>query len=95
MAETTFNHIYGDDYWLVDTDEAKYYNGIKKIKKTNPDAVVIVKERPEERYIAAKVNLKCVVFRAPIKRGKDMDEEQKEILRERMKKARESRGKKE
>lgn len=93
MAETTFNHLYGDDYWLIDTDEAKYYNLIKKIKETNPDDVEIVKERPEEGYIAAKVNPKCIALRAPIKRGKDMDEEQKEALRERMKKARESRGK--
>ena len=95
MPETCFDHIFGDNYWLIDTDEAKYYNLIKKIKETNPDDVVIVKERPEEGYIAAKVNPKCIALRAPIKRGKDMDEEQKEALRERMKKARESRGKKE
>ena len=94
MAETTFNHVYGDDYWLVDTDEAKYYNLIKKIKETNPDDVEIVKERVDEGYIAARVNPKCIAFRAPIKRSKEMDEEQKEALRERMKKARESRGKK-
>lgn len=88
MNETCITRIEGDDHIDVYTSERKFINRIRKLQQRYPNQVKITKENLDGSL--------CVDFpygwmpfpKPPTKRN--YTEEQKKEMRERMKKARES-----
>lgn len=73
----------------VTLSQPKYINKVKKIAETNPDAAKIIIEN-EDGSIYAKMSRSCIRINAPISR--EMTEEEKNKLRERLAAARERRA---
>ena len=88
MNETCITRIEGDDHIGVYTSERKFINKLRKLQQEYPDQVKITHENPDGSL--------CVVLpynwmpfpKPPTKRN--YTEEQKEEMRKRMRKARES-----
>ena len=89
MAETVFEHLDGKDTWTVSTDERTWKNRLVKLAEQNPAEVECVAVN-RDGSVMYHVPASWVRLRPPVKRN--MTEEQKAALAERLKLARESMG---
>lgn len=93
--ETCIDKVQGEDYCTVYTTEPKYISKLLEIKEKNPRLVTIDRYigSGEDRCIQAKVPVNWFQFvKAP--RTMNLTDEQRKERAERMKKAREAKGKK-
>ena len=87
MNETAINRLQGDDYCFVFTAERKFINRLKELAQEYPNEVTIQYVN-EDGSIGAKVPFNWFKFvKPPAKRS--YTEEQRKVMGERMKKARE------
>lgn len=90
MVETAIERIQGDTYCNVYTGEHKFTNQLRQLQHYYPDAVQLTDYG--DGTIGAKVPYDWFRFiKPPTKRN--MTEEQRQAASERMKKAREQKGK--
>ena len=90
VTETCITHISGEDYCLFYSRERWGKNFIKEILKEHPDEVEVRIREDDGTVTEITLPYKCMRYiRWPSKR--EQTEEQKEALRERMRKARERR----
>lgn len=83
--ETTIS--YTDKTAYMSSDERKWIIKLRKLKATHPEEVSIIKE-PEENDGCIYVKLPASWMKINPKRKVDMTEEQKDVLRERIRNAR-------
>lgn len=88
-AETVFEHWDGKDTWTVSTDERTWKNRLVKLAEQHPADVECVAVN-RDGSVMYHVPASWVRLRPPVKRN--MTEEQKAALAERLKLARESMG---
>lgn len=86
--ENVIEWMRNDKTVTVTLSQPKYINKVKKIAESNPDAAKIIIEN-EDGSIYAKMLRSCIRINAPASR--EMTEEEKEKLRERLAAARERR----
>lgn len=87
MGETAIDHIAGEDFCTFYANERWSRNLAIQMYKEHPDEVKDFREY-EDGGISCKIPFKCMQYiRWPTKR--EMSEEQKEALRQRMSKTRE------
>lgn len=90
MIETAIDRLQGDDFCIVFTAERKFVAQIKEFAEQYPNDVEIQYINPDGS-INAKVPYDWFRFiKPPTKRN--YTEEQRQAMKERMKKARESKG---
>lgn len=87
MIETSIERVSGDDYCNVYTGERKFVNKILELHKQYPDEIIITDYG--DGYLSAHVPYNWFRFiKPPTKRN--YTEEQRKVMSERMKKAREN-----
>ena len=85
--ETVYGHMNGQDYFSVDSGEKSVINRVMKLKEQFPDKVDIVAEN-KDGTITARVPADWIKIRP--KAHRELTEEQRAELAERMRKAREA-----
>lgn len=90
MTETSINYLGDDKHAVISTDERKWVNRIHALKEEYPDQVEI-RSVFKDGTVVAHFPKAWVKVRPPAK--KNLSEEQKQVLAERMRFARSSRGK--
>ena len=91
QRETNINHLSGDDYCEISSNERIWIDKVYELEKKYPDEVVIMKEPGEDdwgfiiAYIPYKAMKKVNISH------REMSDEQKEAAKTRMEKAREAR----
>ena len=90
MIETSIDRLQGDDFCTVFTAERKFINRLKELAQGYPNEVII-KYINEDGSIEAKVPFGWFRFVKPPSKRK-YTKEQKEAMRERMKKARKNKN---
>ena len=89
MIETSVERVIGDDYCLVYTGERKFINQLNKLAQNYPE--VDIRCVNEDGSMVVRVPFSWFRFvKPPTKRN--YTEEQHKAMKERMKKARESKG---
>ena len=90
MIETSIDRVQGDNYCIVFTGEKKFINQLKEFSKLYPNDVKIQYEN-NDGSIEVKVPYNWFRFiKPPTKRN--YTEEQRKVMSERMKRARENKG---
>ena len=90
MIETAIERVQGDDYCLVYTGERKFINQLLEFQQEYPNEIQL--KDYGDGYLSAHVPYNWFRFiKPPTKRN--MTEEQRQAASERMKKAREQKGK--
>lgn len=91
QIETCVERVQGEDYCTVYTGERKFISNLKEMAKDFPNEVKILEEN-EDGSILAHVPYQA--FRFPLVREKrTMTDEQRQAAAERLKAAREKKGK--
>jgi hypothetical protein len=89
MAETVFEHLDGKDTWTISTDERTWKNRLCKLAEQNPAEVECVAVN-HDGSVMYHVPVSWVRLRPPAKRN--LTEEQRAALAERIKSVRKSMG---
>ena len=88
--ETNIERIVGNDHCCVSTGEKKFIKQLKELAQKKKDEVIIIAEN-NDGSITAHVPYNWFKFVAPPQK-RNLTEAQREALKERMKKARESKN---
>ena len=80
--ETCFNYV-DKDHAFFSSDEKRWINKIRKLKEQNPDDIRVIAE-PETNDGCIYVELPASWLRIVPKQKREMTEEKKEELRERL-----------
>ena len=85
--ETDLEHLGGNDYWGISTGEQKWRNRLAKLEKEYPDEVKLI-ARNMDGSVFYHIPKSWVKISPPVKRN--LTEEQKAELRDRMMAARQA-----
>ena len=87
--ETAFEHLDGRHTWTVSTDERTWKNKLEKLAEKYPEDVELIAKN-KDGSVLYHIPVKWLKVRPPVKR--DLTDEQRAELAERIKNAREAKG---
>lgn len=84
--ENAIEWITGRSTVTVTFSQKKYISRILTLAKSNPDIKIIASPEDNGGVLVAHIPLKCITIRSP--KGKELSEEQRTAMAERLEKAR-------